>query len=504
MLRLLTTFGLMILLLAGCGRQEAVQQETAPAVAPETASAPAAPLPRNCPDCHAMDLDPNHAMACTICHQGHEPAATAELAHIGLNSRPAHPDRMAATCGPCHGALVEQAAGSLHFTLANAVNLVRSRFGATEQLASLTEIPWRESPATPLDLVDDLLRRRCLRCHVYYEGDDYGETRHGTGCAACHLDYGAGRLQSHRFTRLPADTACLRCHYGNRVGGDYYGRFEHDYSWDFRTPFATGAGRRPYGVEYHHLAPDIHRQKGLACIDCHAGHHRPDSAAIRQSVPTITCRTCHAVAPPGATAAGLPHLEREDDKIFLRTRLGQGRLEVPQLRHEAHQIFGDRVACPACHAQWGYNDQGTHLLRDDRPEADEAWLPVNVQGSSEVEEMVAYGFSGDPPGPVMADKISGAPQRGIWYKGFEQRRWTPLLLDRDEFGIVSVVRPLLDLHLSFVNRTGEVVFDNVGPTGAATLPYTPHTIGRAGLFYRSRLREAGVLPVEGNKVIGEQ
>ena len=39
---------------------------------------------------------------------------------------------------------------------------------------------------------------------------------------------------------------------------------------EYRTPYlADNKDQRPYGVEYHSLAPDVHQQAGMVCIDCH-------------------------------------------------------------------------------------------------------------------------------------------------------------------------------------------------------------------------------------------
>ena len=42
------------------------------------------------------------------------------------------------------------------------------------------------------------------------------------------------------------------------------------------------------------------------------------------------------------------------------------------------------------------------------------------------------------------------------------------------------------LSLSAVDKDGKVIFDNLRGDGDGLLPYTPHTIGSAGIFYLSR------------------
>jgi hypothetical protein len=446
-----------------------------------------------CLGCHpTVRLDPDHDLACTDCHGGTPEGATLEQAHAGLISQPAHPDRMQQACGTCHARLVADAAASLHFTAKNEINAVRTGFGAQAPLASLTEIPVHDSIASPLDLADDLLRRRCLRCHVYNSGGGYPETVRGTGCAACHLAYGNGRMTGHAFVKSPPDSQCLHCHYGNFVGGDYYGRFEHDFNQEYRTPYRTDATQcRPYGVEFHQLAPDIHQQKGMACIDCHSGAELMGThTATVKKEKTLTCLTCHG------WRKGLPlpldNLRVEADRLVLTTRLSGKKLVVVQPAHPAHKQYEKKAHCTVCHSQWSFNDQGTHLLRTEHPEHP-AWSRLAVQGCPEVEEQLD---SSTGQAPSQRDKITGLPSPGLWLKGYELRRWESPLVGVGPDGRLRIFRPILDLHLSMTDADNTVIFDNVGvePKHRRYLPYTPHTVGKAGAFFSERLKPN--LPIE--------
>jgi hypothetical protein len=445
---------------------------------------------KGCRQCHDFTPDPGHDFQCATCHLGDPEATVKEQAHQGLVANPAGPENMEHYCGGCHEALVKSAAASLHFTLKNETNLVRAAFGAREPLSSLTEIPIHEAVESPLQLADDLLRRRCLRCHPYTEGDPYPATRRGTGCAACHLPYRDGRLVSHRFLKTPTDNECLHCHYGNYVGADYYGRYEHDFSLEYRTPYRTDeVDPRPYGVEFHQLQPDIHQTAGMGCIDCHTGsrlmggpHRRQGSGPAGEH--TLSCRTCHQEEP--GLGKNLPaNLAMENGRLFLTTRLSGRRLPVPALRHPAHFNAGQQADCLVCHAQWTYFDRGTHLLRQDFVDYEE-WWHLSVQGAFEVEDQLDLS---DYDFPLMRDKINGKDYLGIWFKAFELRRWEAPIIGRDLDGTLKIFRPILDLHLSFVNADGKVVFDNVGIVDqvSAYQPYTPHTVGKAGAFYHHRL-----------------
>lgn len=483
-------FSLIFLLLLGCSREENKTQDSKSPKKAESVST------QGCIGCHPFTIDNNHNLGCSTCHDGNDKDDNKEQAHNNLVTKPAHPDHMQKTCGNCHQELVQSASGSLHFTLHNEINTIRKLFGATESLASLTDILIHNKIETALDLTDDLLRRRCLRCHVYSEGDVYPESVRGTGCAACHLEYKNGELQSHNFLKIPTDEQCLHCHYGNYVGSDYYGRYEHDFSLEFRTPYRTDEQYpRPYGVEYHQLAPDIHQTKGMSCIDCHGRKqlmgisHGAAINDIPESI--ITCSSCHNWQ-PGETLP-LENLRTENSQLILITRHEGKKLPVPSLRHPAHQTYGKQVACTVCHAQWTFNDTKTHLVRHDAEDYD-PWELLTVQGSFEVEDQLITNLYGEGEGyevPFMRDKISGTPYLGIWFKGYKIRRWESPLIGRDQDGVLKIFRPILDLHLSYVNAEEKVVFDAVSGQDKRNglRPYTPHTTGKAGAFFRERLKE---------------
>ncbi len=476
---LLICASLTLLLTSGCSQDKIEEEDTASqtVVVQE-------PSNYKCLDCHAHELDSNHNFACTSCHQGHENTGSKEEAHAGLISRPAHPESMKASCGPCHQKQVTGSHDSLHFTSRNEINTVRRAFGATNDLIRAEDIPVHENPATALELVDDLLRRRCLRCHISYDGDNYSETLRGVGCAACHLEFKNGQLSSHTFVRRTPDQQCLHCHNSNFVGFDYYGRYEHDFHWDYRTPYKKNGSEaeRPYGVEYRQLSTDIHLQAGMACIDCH-----PGSGLMSAASQTISCRDCHAFA---STTSHQASLKKEDEKTFFTS--AERTYLVPQMSNPAHKKYGAIATCTACHALWTYNDEGTHLFRQDAEEYDD-WEALSVQGSYEVEREIFVNLNTDEgyPYPFMSDKLTGKGYFGLWHKGYELRRWEFPIICKDEEGKFTTCRPILDIHLTWMDSEGEVIFDNARPGKAPAyglLPYTPHTIGKAGPFFKQRLQ----------------
>ncbi len=479
----LILFFLCLLLLSGC-RDVDLQQvkEKANSNQKETQL-----QLKGCRACHSdIKHDSFHDFSCTECHSGNPDSKDRTGAHTQLVAQPAHPSSMEKMCGQCHPDQVRASRDSLHFTLQNETNLIRKQFGAVETLSNLIEIPQSALPTTRQELVDDMLRRRCLRCHVYTAGDGYPSTQRGTGCASCHLKFIEGSLVSHEFIRIPGDNQCQSCHYGNFVGADYSGRFEHDFNEEYRTPYTTQEDYfRPYGVEYHRLVPDIHQQRGLACVDCHSSHQLVSDGMSEN----LQCATCHLWDADNPNS--LPeNLIVKNNRLVLTAQVTGKEHPVPQAVHPAHEKYGKEVDCQVCHAQWSFSDQATHLIRSDTDDYF-PWERLTVQSSSEVENLLEHNLYSDEDEfpPAMKDSIDGQKLPGVWYKGYTQRRWEEISVQRDTDGIIKVFRPILDLRVSYQDEDENVIFDNETGTGQAMMPYTPHTTGPAGLFFLDRFAE---------------
>ncbi|RUM36518.1 MAG: hypothetical protein DSY58_05170 [Desulfobulbus sp.] len=471
-------FILLISLLLIASTASGAETETRSSAPPPQQEKTASLPHQGCTGCHSdVKPDSNHTLACIDCHRGNNSSSQQKTAHKGMIAAPAAPANMDAACGRCHKERVNTCRLSPHFTLKKAVNTVRRHFGLPA-LASLTQIPEAVYPPSKKDLINDMLRRQCLRCHVYTAGDNYPYVRRGKGCAACHMQFIEGKLQSHNFSR-PSEHQCLSCHYGNHVGSDFEGKYEHDFNWEYRTPYTTNSPyMRPYGVEQHNLEPDIHKLKGLTCIDCHTG------STLSGEKLRIQCTSCHLAG----QASALPdNVEQEDGDFILISTGNSQKHRIPQLINPAHEKYRGQVACQVCHAQWSFNDRATHLMLSYLEDVDQ-WERLTVQSNSAVEMFLEHNLYADEDelSPAMIDSISGRHKPGIWYMGFTQRRWENILIDKDSDGVIKVFRPMLDLRISAVSEDEEVLFDNLTGTGNGLLPYTPHTTGPAGLFYEQR------------------
>lgn len=441
-----------------------------------------------CLECHQVDLDKDHRLDCLNCHIVSEVATGLPEDHKLVSTSPAHPDLAATACGTCHKDQVEMVKNNDHYLLRGHITLVRQAFGVDAELLSDDDRSFvrpaaHARPNSTTQLVDDLLARRCLRCHVYTRGDEFSSVSRGTGCAACHLSFDQGQLSSHRFDAPPPDDRCLSCHYGNHVGFDYHGRFEHDLNEEYRTPYMVSLTEpRPFGVEYQLLSADVHQQAGIVCVDCHGANQ------VMADGEALLCNDCHDYNEAENEPAPLT---KEGDKVVFSSSARGNRHVVPQLSHPAHSRYGDRFSCQACHASWSFNDTPTHLLRIDHEEFDD-FYKLSLDGSSEVLEILASHIleDGDLLEPRMSDKFTGVDVEGIWFRGFGERRWEQVLLAPDSQGVITTVRPNLDLRLSWIDEDEESRYDNLEPVAGfqRSRPYAPHTIGKAGLFYENRIR----------------
>ena len=495
-----------------------------------------------CLSCHRgiERLDARHDFECAACHLlPGDRSGEALSRHDVIIRNPSDPVHMTAFCLACHEKEIRAFRNSLHATLAGVINQTRflwgaqataapARFGLSGPFRPLPDIDPGVYPDHTAALVDDFLRRKCLRCHVHTSGCGGRGLYRAAGCAACHVRYAddgryrgkdaaidparAGYPVSHVFTRAVPDTQCRHCHNHNHVGADYAGLFEHDFSDTYRSPLAEGrTGPLIYGLDQHHLSADLHAERGLWCIDCHEkrdvmGNGRAYS--YEMEVPKRTCSACHGgfggalpdpsvaairreVPPsrPKGSPSGLSRGKGEN-RVFVFVSKNGGRhhlLPVFSRRGAAHRVAEHaKVRCSACHAQWSYQDYGLSVIRRDRLDA-AVWRRLTIQGdpclTAALESALERRF---PQYPVSMDWISGGKRPGVWLTGWRFRRWEFMPLGKDDGNRYAVLRPLYQYAVTYVDRLGNIPLDGVVPVrrtggrGWAYMPYVPHTTAPAG------------------------
>lgn len=165
---------------------------------------------------------------------------------------------------------------------------------------------------------DAFFEASCAGCHVASCGDCHGPRPHAAG--------------------KPKDDACLRCHRGYFIGADYYGRAPREDHSRYQR------GTTPLGEPFLKMLPDVHRERGLGCADCHTMQ-----SMVQAKKSARTCRDCHA----------------------------QPSADVPEHAITAHM---ERMECVACHAAWAAQEYGTFLVRPLTPEQQEAFAPLPAVG----------------------------------------------------------------------------------------------------------------------------
>ena len=497
----------------------------------------------NCMSCHKgiEAISPSHAFACAACHllpkDRHRKPLTS---HQAILRNPSDPRFVRQFCLPCHQTEISTLERSLHWSMAGIINQTRFLWGAQKSAAPaiygikspLKPLPEGDSlktPGNPADLVDDFLRRRCLRCHIHTKGPGGIGFYRATGCAACHMHYSddglyrgkdpavsrvkTGYPVQHAWTRDIPNEQCLHCHHQNHVGADYEGLFEHDYNDVFRSPLFQGKPKpKDHGLYYHHLSKDIHAERGLWCIDCHLQKDVMGNGvlyAYQMEVPKRSCTDCHGGFEERLPDPSIASISRENGAyLFVSENKGEKHF-LPLFSHtsSAHRIGAHKnVRCSACHGQWSYQDYGLSVIREGIIQ-DYKWMERTVQGDPQLDKELKLHTEKDVVGyPVSMDWLSGEKRPGIWSVGWRFRRWEPMPLGVDQEGHFAVLRPRYQYLISEVDRNGQVSLDSAVPQrgdgtgrGWAFMPYVPHTIapfGRGCLSCHQNRVAAGLPPEE--------
>ena len=295
--------------------------------------------------------------------------------------------------------------------------------------------------------VDGFLRAKCLRCHIGSESPHRPGDYRASGCSSCHMIYSNDgislshdraiqKLQKksgkpnrfarkfsenslnnprgypllHKFTVAVPSLQCEHCHNNNGVGQEFEGLFAKP-SRPRETLEQINAEKPVlYGKEHEFLVPDIHREKGMHCIDCHIGDEmKPETEPDQlHSGVQIRCVDCHGTQKKlpeeflltesdpstkkmiaGANlnpnlkkkirvgdtvlvnSSGSPmfHIKRVKKKWVLISKVSGKKHNIPLLKNLkpsiAHQIpkHMQEMECATCHARWTATEWGMRYTR---------------------------------------------------------------------------------------------------------------------------------------------
>ncbi len=439
----------------------------------------------NCLNCHKdiSVLDQFHNFECTLCHNGNSKSDIKDSAHKGIIKNPSATEHQEEKCGKCHSDDIKRVRNSLMSTANGIINTTRYLWGeqsSPDALFSTIKTEYTEK-IPDNSTVDDFLRKVCLRCHLNSSGSKREGDLRSSGCSACHILYKNSGEHLHQFTKKIPVVQCLHCHNFNRVGVDYVGYFEHDYSNSYRSPiYKGGTPPKIYGIDQHRLQMDIHFEKGMDCIDCHnikqiMGDGR--NISFKYQVEKIECFSCHA--------SGKEIITKVSGK-----RLKSPKYNEKRISHEKHKT----LECYSCHSIWGAQDYGLNVIREDY-EGYFKWMnlkDINIPDTQHIlhNSLGNYGelykldsnkenFSGNMLPPESTDYIDNKLAKGVWYIGWLFRRWEEPILGINTRGKISPVRPDYQFYLSWVDENFNIKIDNDKKIFNWN-PYVPHTTSKYG------------------------
>ncbi len=258
----------------------------------------------------------------------------------------------------------------------------------------------------------------CARCHLWSRGKGFrgAPNQDGVyradGCAACHMLYAndglsqsadtaidhtiPGYPMKHIVTKQIPTEQCLHCHHrGARIGLSFTGRAQMPPRLP-SGPGVPGTTDELFNNNYHYTdsetnPQDIHRERGMHCIDCHVASEIMGDGNIwghMDQATKIECRTCHGM--PGTPATlkdndnvDLPNVVRALGVVTLTSKVTGATHIVPDMgdflspsspsyNADAHAAMDSNhikpnggLECYACHSSWVPNCYGCHFERDE-------------------------------------------------------------------------------------------------------------------------------------------
>ncbi|MBK7212845.1 MAG: cytochrome b N-terminal domain-containing protein [Bacteroidales bacterium] len=376
--------------------------------------------PEACLICHSgmKGLSLSHSesnIGCYSCHQGDPFTLNKNQAHRNMLLVPGNLSNAEVSCGSpsCHPAITQRVSSSLMNNLTGMIQVDRYAFKETSDLNGDATIHMLGKTAA-----DTHLKNLCITCHLGSEKNGTGPQawlNRGGGCNACHLtyrqealdDWNKQRKSAPAANRLPlihpsidlsiSNAKCYSCHSrSGRISLNYEG-------WHETTVTAIPSENKdkfrklPDGRILTYVAPDIHHEKGLNCIDCHSSFELMGDGkkhSHMEDAVNIQCSDCHPTDKPVNTIvlnstdketqltawlrgykdsnASLITTEKGNQPLvnsrifpngdfYLLNKLSGAALKMKSqsescLRGNAH----DRLSCNACHSAWVPQCIGCH------------------------------------------------------------------------------------------------------------------------------------------------
>lgn len=475
-----------------------------------------------CLNCHRgiEHTSPSHS-GCISCHGGNPKETDKEQAHRGIYglANRSHPDRWELGCGKCHRHQLERMQSSQMFTAAGMIAQTQAtwegetpgtRYGSQPaELFNLKGEPIKQQGVAHLDhLSGELYRKFCARCHVGRHQAPTNGAGNPAGCAACHFPYGKegkyrggdnvmlGRTphgDTHTMHTLPSLQSCSQCHHrSGRTALSYQGLMDGN---NGLIPTRNGKPGPVDGSDYRnftHIAPDIHYQAGMDCIDCHTSREimgEGYAAANMHGQLEVRCEDCHgsATQPPRyrkivrenedpvresrsyplqmrtgmemmLTSKGRPfsNVFHVDGNVLVQVKRSGKLLRSKVISGTPeHRIVGhNRLTCTACHSRTVVQCYGCHTQYD-REES-------------------------------QIDFIKGAETPGMFSETEDYRALYPFPLALNQHGKISPVTPGCQTFVTTIDEQGTVVLNEQvlrykGTRQLRFAPFFGHNTGKRAI-----------------------
>jgi hypothetical protein len=531
-----------------------------------------------CYTCHQgiERISNNHRFSCVRCHGGNRRSSSLPNAHKGLVSNPSSAKNAPRFCGKCHGDHVRKVERSLMSTAKRMVNITRYAWGAQPQNEIIFSLhPDDDEQALPSAVeghpVDGFLRAKCLRCHIGSESPHRSGDYRASGCSSCHMIYSNDgislshdraiqKLQKqsdkqsrfsrkfsenslnnprgypllHKFTVAVPSLQCEHCHNNNGVGQEFEGLFAKP-SRPKETAEPINAEKPVlYGKEHEFLVPDIHREKGMHCIDCHIGDEMKPEVEPDQlhSGVQIRCVDCHGTqeklpeefllieSDPNTkkmiartnlnpnlnkkiragdtvlvNSSGSPmlHVKRVKKKWVLTSKVTGKKHNIPLLKHLnpsiAHQVpkHMQEMECSACHARWAATEWGMHVIREKNfnPEKWKSWnlSDPSLQYLLSNSSIEKRGMLDWPTAKSLPQKVEANIIDEYWWTVFSDAGWSDMVMGKNSRGKYAILKPRYQYFitepsgpLGLPSKRAEPPLTLDDSPGLIWTDYSPHTI----------------------------
>lgn len=364
-----------------------------------------------CITCHGdvSGFSPAHspeALGCYSCHRGNPFEMDKEKAHANMIRIPGNLSDAGLSCGTtnCHPGIHERVNASLMNNLTGMISVDRFVFDEIYTLDDTATV--KSLGDTP---ADKHLRQLCVSCHTGAVKTEFGAITHesrGGGCNACHLNYSENALNELQGDSLKlkrfhpslslniTDDHCFGCHSrSGRITMNYKGLHETQLNKneinDTSNYEILEDGRVALKV-----IPDVHYEKGMACIDCHISYEvmgDGNSYLHKEEQLILKCEDCHSEKVDSKKYTGLDDEERKifdlrefkqygtrvlatakgergilnafvsGEEKYLITKLSSKKLPLKEpakvcTQGKAH----DEVSCSTCHSSWAPQCIGCH------------------------------------------------------------------------------------------------------------------------------------------------